>query len=45
MTLIERQWPEQTPEKLSYVLPAWNDGPEWAKEGLTMGKHDAVARE
>ena len=45
MKLIERRWPEQIPEKLSYVLPAWGDGPEWAKEGLEMGKRDVVAHE
>ena len=43
MKLIERRWPEQIPEKLSYVLPAWDDGPQWAKEGLEMGKSGVVA--
>ena len=45
MKLIERRWPEQMPEKLSYVLPAWDNGPEWAKEGLEMGKRDVVEHE
>ena len=43
MKLIESRWPEQVPEKLPYVLPAWDDGPEWAKEGLEMGKRGVVA--
>ncbi len=42
MKLIENFWPEQLPEKLPYVLPAWDDGPEWAEEGLKMGKHDVA---
>lgn len=45
MKLIEKQWPEQIPEKLSYVLPTWDNSVEWAKEGLEMGKRNIVLHE
>ena len=42
MKLIEKTWPDQMPEALPLVFPAWNDGPQWAKEGLEMGNRDAA---
>jgi hypothetical protein len=27
--LIEQKWPDQTPEKLPMVLPAWNVAEAW----------------
>ncbi|MCJ1338426.1 hypothetical protein MMC09_003714 [Bachmanniomyces sp. S44760] len=45
MKLIEKRWPEQIPETLSYVLPAWDDRLEWAKEGLQMGQPDVAIHE
>ena len=32
MRLIQVTWPDQMPEKLPYVLPAWNDEQAWPKE-------------
>lgn len=29
MKLIERVWPDQSPERLPSVLPAWNDESAW----------------
>lgn len=29
MKTINKTWPDQMPEKLPYVLPAWNDASAW----------------
>ena len=29
MGLIEKKWPDQLPENLPMVLPAWNDSVGW----------------
>lgn len=29
MGVIAREWPDQTPDKLPMVLPAWNDLEAW----------------
>lgn len=29
MGVIAREWPDQTPDKLPMVLPAWNDPAAW----------------
>lgn len=38
MKAIAKKWPDQVPEKLPYVIPAWDDTAAWVKEGLRMGK-------
>jgi hypothetical protein len=43
MKTIAAKWPDQIPEHLPYVIPAWDDTAEWAKEGLQMGRQDVVA--
>jgi hypothetical protein len=29
MNVVAEQWPDQMPEKLPMVLPAWNDEEAW----------------
>lgn len=29
MKVIAEKWPDQTPDKLPMVLPAWNDPAAW----------------
>ncbi|KAF2456443.1 GDSL Lipase/Acylhydrolase family protein [Lineolata rhizophorae] len=29
MSIMESQWPDQVPERLPFVLPAWDDGDKW----------------
>lgn len=43
MKAIADNWPDELPERLPYVIPAWDDKASWAKEGLSMGK-DSVVR-
>ena len=33
METIHKNWPDQLPEKLPFVLPAWNDEKAWAVRG------------
>ncbi|KAG8420114.1 isoamyl acetate-hydrolyzing esterase [Metarhizium acridum] len=42
MKVIASTWPDQMPEQLPYVIPAWDDGAAWAEEGLSMGKNTVV---
>ncbi|KAK2593957.1 isoamyl acetate-hydrolyzing esterase [Conoideocrella luteorostrata] len=42
MKVIASTWPDQMPEQLPHVIPAWDDGAAWAKEGLKMGKDNVV---
>jgi hypothetical protein len=42
MKVIANTWPDQIPEQLPYVCPAWDDKTAWAKEGLKMGKDNVV---
>jgi hypothetical protein len=44
MKTIAGKWPDQIPEKLPYVIPAWDDTEAWAKEGLQMGSSPDVVR-
>jgi hypothetical protein len=41
---IAGKWPDQIPEKLPYVIPAWDNTEAWAKEGLQMGSSPDVVR-
>ncbi|KAH8589539.1 SGNH hydrolase-type esterase domain-containing protein [Bisporella sp. PMI_857] len=45
MRTIAAKWPDQLPEELPYVIPAWDDTAAWAKDGLQMGKSDVVRHE
>lgn len=36
MHVITDRWPEETPDRLPYVIPAWDDTDAWVKEGLRM---------
>lgn len=40
--VISTTWPDEMPEKLPYIIPAWDDGAAWAAEGLKMGKDNVV---
>jgi len=42
MKTIAAKWPDQLPEQLPYVIPAWDDTAAWTKEGLQMGKSDVI---
>lgn len=39
---IADTWPDQMPEQLPYVLPAWDNKAAWAEDGLKMGKDNVV---
>lgn len=45
MKAIADKWPDQTPDRHPYVIPAWDDTAAWAKEGLQMGSPDVVRHE
>ncbi|KAI9658459.1 MAG: hypothetical protein M1831_003897 [Alyxoria varia] len=33
MGTVHKNWPDQSPEKLPFVLPAWNDEQAWGTTG------------
>lgn len=45
MKVIRETWPDQVPEKLPYVIPAWDDSAAWSKENLQMGNQRVVRHE
>lgn len=39
ITLIEREWPDQIPERLPFVLPAWDDEEAWRDDTSAQGRN------
>lgn len=45
MKVIADKWPDEMPDRLYYVIPAWDDTVAWAKEGLQIGSSDVIPHE
>jgi hypothetical protein len=46
LNVIRETWPDEVPEKLPYVIPAWDDVEAWwAKQTLEIGRQDFIRHE